>query len=159
MSCQPPRPVKKPQTQTLHGVQRTDPYTWLRAERWQEIINNPEALNADIRKHLETENRYTAVMMQDQQQQVKKLFAEMKARIKQDERSAPEHDGDFVYYRRYRKAQQYPIFCRQPASTTGNTSAAEHVLFDCNPLASTLAYFKHGQCQHSPNHRFFAYAF
>jgi oligopeptidase B len=37
------------------------------------------------------------------------LFAEMKGRIKEDDSSAPDPDGPYAYYVRYRKGGQHPL--------------------------------------------------
>ena len=41
------------------------------------------------------------------------LFAEMKGRIKEDDSSAPDPDGPYAYYVRYRKEGQHPLLCRE----------------------------------------------
>ena len=63
MSPTPPRPPvadKRQHAITQFGVTRNDPYAWLRADNWQEVMQAPEALPADIRAYLEAENAYFA---------------------------------------------------------------------------------------------------
>ncbi len=50
---------------THHGVTRQDPYAWLRADNWQEVMQAPETLPADIRAYLEAENAYFAESFED----------------------------------------------------------------------------------------------
>ena len=36
-----------------HGQRVDDPYAWLRAENWQEVMRDPSALDPEIRAYLE----------------------------------------------------------------------------------------------------------
>jgi oligopeptidase B len=56
----PPAPtaLKKPVTDTHHGITRVDDYAWLRAENWQDDVPDPSLLDLGIRTHLEAENAY-----------------------------------------------------------------------------------------------------
>ena len=54
----PPRAARKPVYSTIHGYTREDPYGWLRAANWQEVMRDPTKLAPDIRAHLEAENAY-----------------------------------------------------------------------------------------------------
>ena len=80
---------KRPVADTHHGITRTDDYAWLRADNWQEVMQQPGALAPDIRDYLETENAYTADLMADTEALQETLFAEMKGRIKEDDISVP----------------------------------------------------------------------
>ncbi len=150
-----PRAQKKPFKQTNHQIQRTDDYAWLRDKNWQEVISDPATLNQEIRSYLEAENHYTEEMMLPHKQQTNLLFEELKSRVIQDDQSPPDEDGDFAYYTRTVQSQQHLVFCRYPVGQTNK----EEVLLDCNKLAKSFSYCKFGQCKHSPDHRFFAYAF
>src|SRR3546814_20075824 len=45
---------------TLHGVTREDPYAWLRADNWRQVMRDPAVLDPEIRASLEAANAYTA---------------------------------------------------------------------------------------------------
>ena len=60
---------------TVHGYTRVDQYYWIRERE------NPEVID-----YLEAENAYTNAKMKDTERLQKKLYKEMVARIKQDER-------------------------------------------------------------------------
>ncbi|MCB1513037.1 MAG: hypothetical protein KDJ36_19245, partial [Hyphomicrobiaceae bacterium] len=54
----PPIAERRPHAATHHNVRREDPYHWLRAGNWQEVMQAPDTLPADIRAYLEAENGY-----------------------------------------------------------------------------------------------------
>ena len=145
---------KKPHTLCLHGHTRTDEYAWLKDPHWQKVIKDPARLAGDIREYLVAENNYLDCLLDDTSQLQKDLFTELRARIKEDDCSVPEKDGDYYYYVRYEKNQQYPIFCRYHISDPGQ----EKILLDANQVAQTFAYFNIGDAEHSPDHRYFSYS-
>jgi oligopeptidase B len=49
---------RAPTQRVLHGVTLHDPYAWLRADNWQEVMRKPETVLSDIRAYLEAENAY-----------------------------------------------------------------------------------------------------
>ncbi len=150
----PPRARRRPVTSSTHGIERKDDYAWLRAANWQEVMQHPDRLDAEIRAYLEAENHYTETMMADCADLQTNLFEEMKGRIPQNDASVPARDGDFEYFSKFVEGQQYPVFCRRPAGTDG-----EQVLLDGNLLAQSEAYFNIGGFAHSPDHSRIAYAF
>lgn len=146
---------RKPARITLHGVTREDPYAWLRADNWREVMRDPAVLDAGIRAYLEAENAYTAAAMAPTDALQRTLFEEMKARIKEDDSSVPSPDGPFAYYQRFETGGQHPVFCRRPAD---GREVAEEVLLDGNREAAGESYFRVAACEHSPDHGLLAYA-
>src|SRR5262245_24076184 len=140
-------------TDTHHGSVREDDYAWLRASNWHDVMRDPSVLDPDIRAHLEAENAYLAAEMADTEELQQSLFAEMKARIKEDDESVPSPDGPFEYYTRFVTGGQHPLFCRKPRGV-----GPERVLLDGNKLAEAHAYFRIGGVSHSPDHKLIAYA-
>ncbi|MEQ8355519.1 MAG: S9 family peptidase [Kiloniellaceae bacterium] len=156
----PPRAAREPRPVSLHGMTREDPYAWLRAGNWREVMRDPAALGADIRAYLEAENAYTKAAMAPTEALQAQLFDEMKARIKEDDSTVPSPDGRFAYYQRFETGGQHPVFCRRPAEAAGNASSrdGEEVLLDGNSEAEGEAFFRVAACEHSPDHRLLAYA-
>lgn len=144
---------RRPTTTTHHGIERVDDYAWLRADNWQEVMRNPDVLDPEIRAYLEAENDYTARLMADTEELQKQLFAEMKARIKEDDSTVPAPDGDWAYFVRYVEGGEHPLFCRQPRN-----GGEDQVLIDGNALAEGRAYFQLGGVEQSPDHSLIAYA-
>ena len=85
---------RRPHTFTTHGITVTDDYAWLKDANWQEVLHDPSVLDADIRKYLESENAYTESLLGHTGALQKKLVAEMRGRIKEDDSSVPSPDGD-----------------------------------------------------------------
>lgn len=154
--ARPPVAPRKPVRITLHGVSREDPYAWLRADNWREVMRDPSVLDPDIRAYLEAENAYTKAAMASTEALQRQLFEEMKARIKQDDSSVPSPDGPFAYYQRYETGGQHPVFCRRPSDDP--EGGPEQVLLDGNREAEGESFFRVAACEHSPDHRLLAYS-
>jgi oligopeptidase B len=144
----PPRPERRPHSDTRHGIARTDEYHWLRAENWQEMFRDPALLASDIRAHLEAENAYQQALMADTSGLQKILFAEMKGRIKEDDSSVPMKDGPFAYGSAYRIGGEQPRFFRTPRD-----GGPEEVVLDGDREAEGKAYFRIGDVEHTTDHR------
>lgn len=149
----PPVAARRPHTSTHHGVELVDDYAWLRAQNWQEVMRKPDSLAPDIRTYLEAENAYTAAELADTADLQKRLFSEMKGRIKEDDTSVPSPDGPWAYYSGHVTGGEYVRICRQP-----RTGGPEQVLIDGNVMAQGLAFFDLSAAEHSPDHRLMAYA-
>ena len=78
-----PIATKKPVQDTRHGITRTDDYAWFRADNWQAMFKDTSILDPEIRAHLEAENAYMEAAMEDTKGLQKKLFSEMRGRLKQ----------------------------------------------------------------------------
>lgn len=150
----PPVADTRPVGTTRHGNTRTDLYAWLKDENWQQVMHDPDILNADIRAYLEAENAYTFDWMLDTHALQRKLFTEMRGRIKEDDSTVPDPDGEYAYYVRYVKGGQHPKYCRKPSAGGGD----ETIVLDGDAEAAGHSYYKIGAFAHAPDHRFAAYA-
>jgi oligopeptidase B len=120
-----------------------DEYAWLQNKTDPEVI-----------AYLEAENAYARVTLQHTEGLQEQLFREMKARIKEDDASAPEPYGDYNYYWRVEAGRQYRLFCR----TRREPGAAEQVLVDENALAEGHAYCRVVVFEPSPDNSLLAYS-
>ncbi len=154
-SATPPCARRRPRIRTFHGHRREDPYDWLRAPNWREAMQDPEQLPDDIREHLLRENEYAESVMATTAGLRESLFAELKGRIKEDDRSVPQPDGPWEYYTRFREGGQHPLYCRRPR---GGAEDAEEILLDGDGEAEGQDYFRIINAVHSPDHRRLAYA-
>ena len=154
MTVSPKPPIARKQAvhSTWHNIELTDEYDWLRADNWQEVMRNPDALPQEIRDHLEAENAYTKAMLADTEDLQAKLFEEMKARIKEDDSSVPTPDGPWSYYTSFITGGQYPLLCRKPRD-----GGDEVVMMDGNKEAEGQAYWQLGGADHSPDHKLMVY--
>ncbi|HXA98857.1 MAG TPA: oligopeptidase B, partial [Candidatus Dormibacteraeota bacterium] len=120
MSGAPPIARRVPKTDVVHGDVRHDDYYWMRQK------DDPE-----VTAYLTAENAYTDAVMKPTLAFQEGLYAEMLARIKEDDQSVPYRRGRFFYYSRTEKGKQYPIYCRKK----GSLEAPEEVYLDVNALA------------------------
>ncbi|MEQ1901329.1 MAG: S9 family peptidase [Devosia sp.] len=149
----PPVAERRQHALTHHGVTRQDPYHWLRADNWQEVMQAPETLPADIRAYVEAENAYFAEAFETPHAALTEtIFEEMKGRIKEDDQGVPSPDGPWAYNSRMLQGEQYPLIVRTPRG-----GGEEQVLLDCNKEAAG-AYFGFGGAEHSPNHELLSWA-
>jgi oligopeptidase B len=149
----PPRAARKATRRAFHGVTLHDDYAWLRAKNWQQVIEDPEKVPAEIARYLRAENRYAAAGFRPLKALQKQLVAEMRGRMVEDESAPPWRDGPFLYYERYRKGAQYTLCCRKPVE-----GGREQVMLDGPKEARGLDYFDLGGVAVSPDHSLMAWA-
>ena len=137
-----------------HGKRVDDPYAWLRAENWQEVMRDPTTLAPEIRSYLEAENAYTDAVLADTAALQETLFAEMKGRLKEDDSSVPMKDGPWAYFQRFEAGQQQPQFCRHPVADPANVE----IMLDGNLEAEGKPYFRIAAMQHTDDHTLLAWA-
>src|SRR5699024_2547563 len=77
-------------------------------------------------------------------------------RIAEKDASVPMPDGPWAYYVRYREGGQHPVCCRRPRADADD--ANEQVLFDGDKEAEGHDYYNLGAVDHSPCHRYLAFA-
>jgi oligopeptidase B len=148
----PPVAKRIAHVRTVHGIVADDPYAWLRADNWQEVMRDPSVLDGEIRDYLEAENAYAAARLADTEALQATLFEEMKGRIKEDDSTVPAPDGPYAYYASYVTGGQHPRFCRQ-----ARAGGQERVVVDGDALAAGKSYFQLSGVEHSPDHRLTGY--
>jgi oligopeptidase B len=148
-----PLAPRQPHSFTTHGITVVDDYAWLKDAKWQEVLRDPSILDPDIRKYLEAENDYTESLLGHTAGLQKKLVAEMRGRIKEDDSSVPAPDGPYAYLRRFREGGQHELFGRTP-----RTGGEAEIILDGDKLAADHKYFKFGGARHSPDHRLQAWS-
>jgi oligopeptidase B len=120
MSPTPPIARRVPRTDVVHGDVRVDDYFWMRDR------DDPA-----VTAYLTAENAYTDEIMKPTVAFQESLYAEMLARIKEDDQTVPYRRRGFFYYSRTETGKQYPIYCRK----AGSLEAPEQVMLDLNALA------------------------
>lgn len=136
----PPVAETRPYSYTHFGETVEDPYFWLKDQSYPKI-DDPHVLD-----YIKAENAYFDAWKAPHQTLVDTLYAEMKGRIKEDESSVPQKDGDWIYRTAYAEGAQYPVHYRKPVK-----GGAEEVLFDEVTAAGGLDYFDLGALDVSPN--------
>jgi oligopeptidase B len=144
---------RRPHSFTTHGITVTDDYAWLKDPKWQEVLCDPSILAPDIRRYLEEENDYTDSLLGHTDGLQKKLVAEMRGRIKEDDSSVPAPDGPFAYFRKFREGGQHEMYGRMPRD-----GGEAEIVLDGDALAADYKYFKFGGSRHSPDHKLQAWS-
>ncbi|HEX8432331.1 MAG TPA: S9 family peptidase, partial [Longimicrobium sp.] len=143
----PTPPVARivPRADTTLGDVRIDNYFWLRDDARR---------NPDVISYLEAENRYSDAMLRHTEPLQRKLFEEMRGRIRENDLSVPTRVGEYLYYTRTEAGKQYPVQARK----RGSLSAPEEVLLDMNAMAAGTRYFSVAASAVSPDARLLAFA-
>jgi oligopeptidase B len=142
-----PKATRKLTERRVHGRVLQDPYAWLAADNWRELLRDPAALPEEISKLLHEENAYCDSVIAPLEPLRATLVAEMRGRIKEDDREPPWPDGPFAYYERYREGGEHPLYCR-----TVRDGDDETILLDGDALAEGKDFFDIAACSHAPDH-------
>src|SRR6185437_5853039 len=152
-AIQPPVAPRRSHSFSRHGIAVTDDYAWLKDGNWQEVLHDPKVLDPAIRTYLEAENAYTESLLGHTASLQKKLVAEMRSRIKEDDSSVPSPDGPYAYFRKFREGGQHQLFGRMPRQ-----GGEEKIVLDGDALARDHSYFRFGGSRHSWDHRLQAWS-
>ena len=102
-----PKLGKKPITKSCHGISWKDDYAWIHQENILEVLKDSSKLLPEVRKYLEEENSFTEKSLSDTKSLQKKLFKEIKGRIKLDDESLPFKDKKYEYWTKITKEGDY----------------------------------------------------
>jgi oligopeptidase B len=147
MSARPPVAARRAFRRETHGRVLDDPYAWLAADNWRDVLRDPKTLPKDIAALVKAENAYCAGVVAPLKELRRTLVKELRGRIQEDEADAPEPDGAFAYYGRFRDGAEHPLYCRTPRA-----GGAETVLLDGEALAEGHDFFDIGDTAHAPDH-------
>ena len=151
-----PLAEKRPHTQTRFKTEWTDNYMWMRDNNWQAVMRDPSVLDADIRKHLETENAYTEAALAPVSGLKDAIFEEMKGRLEPTARGVPMPDGPYAYFHFYRAGDQHGVYARHDVKAD---TPEDEIILDCDAEAKGTKFFDLGDVSHSPDHNWLAYSF
>ncbi|MBX7535249.1 S9 family peptidase [Qipengyuania sp. GH1] len=143
----PPTAEKRDYSYSHHGITISDPYHWLKDESY------PTIDDAEVLEHLKAENAWFEARMAPQQALVDELYEEMKARVKEDESSVPQKDGDWLYWSEFEQGKEYRKYYRKPVA-----GGEPLLILDENELAEGHEYFRLGAFSVSKNGRYLAYS-
>jgi len=143
----PPIAERRQHAFTAHGHTIQDPYAWLKDPNYLEV-NDP-----DILGYLKEENAYFEAVMKPLEPLTDRLYEEMKGRIKEDDASVPQKDGDWLYWTAFEAGGQYRKWWRKPIA-----GGEDELLLDEPALADGKEYFRLGAFSVSNNGRYLAYA-
>ncbi|WP_093665529.1 S9 family peptidase [Sphingomonas gellani] len=143
----PPVAATRPHSFSAHGITVEDPWAWLRDPGY------PTVTDADVIGYLDAENAYLDAVMKPHQPLVETLYQEMKARLKEDESTVPQKDGNWLYWTGFETGGQYRKWWRRPVA-----GGPDELLLDEPTLAEGKEYFRLGAFSVSNNGRYLAYA-
>ncbi len=112
-----PQLEKKPELKSCHNVNWEDNYSWVHQPNILEVLKDSSKLIPEVRNYLEEENAYTEYHLKDTKDIQKKLFDEIKGRIKLDDESLPYKDVLYEYWVKTTKEGNYPIKLRKKIGT------------------------------------------
>ena len=112
-----PQLEKKPELKSCHNVNWEDNYSWVHQSNILEVLKDSSKLIPEVRNYLEKENAYTEHHLKNTKDIQKKLFDEIKGRIKLDDESLPYKDVQYEYWVKTTKEGNYPIKLRKKIGT------------------------------------------
>src|SRR6478752_2353192 len=140
---QPLLAAVKPHTFTEQGHTRVDNYFWLR-----------ERENTEVLAYLAAENAHCETVLKNASISEQELFAEMKARVKENDESVPYKDGNYFYYNKFEQGKEYALNFRRFETMEGT----EELLMDENERAKGQPYYDLGALEVSEDEKLLAYS-
>ena len=87
-----PQLRKIKELKSCHNITWEDNYSWIHQKNILEVLQDKNKLNPDVENYLNQENEYTEYHLKDTKKTQRKLFDEIKGRIKLDDESLPYRD-------------------------------------------------------------------
>jgi oligopeptidase B len=144
----PPIAATRPHSFERHGVTIDDPWNWLRDPGY------PNVTSEEVLGYLKEENAYYEAVMKPLKPLADTLFAEMRGRIKEDDATVPQKDGDWLYWTDFEQGGEYRRWWRKPVA-----GGEDSLILDEPALAKGKEYFRLGGFSVSNNGRWLAYAY
>ncbi len=155
----PPKLKRKLEIKRYHGYEIKDEFSWIHQKNILEVLKNSSKLNPEVRKYLEEENAYTKFQMKDTEKFQKKLFQEIKGRIKLDDESLHffyKKDG-WEYWTKTTTENNYPIQLRKKIGDSKN-KIQEYWNGDKEKKKIDASYFGIGDLTVSHDHSLLGYS-
>mgnify|MGYP001997552682 FL=1 len=143
----PPVAERRDHSFTTHGITLSDPYAWLKDPSY------PTVDDKDVLAYLEAENAWFEAQMAPHKALVEELFEEMKGRIKEDDSTVPQKDGDWLYWSEFEQGSEYRKHYRKAVA-----GGDPELLLDENELAEGKDYFRLDAFSVSKDGRYLAYS-
>ena len=150
-----PQLVKKKEIKSCHNTTWEDNYSWIHQENILEVLKDKNKLDPEVRKYLEEENLFTEHHLKDTEILQKKLFEEIKGRIKLDDESLPYRDHTYEYWNKTTKLGNYSIKLRKKI----NSNIIEEIWNgDKEKKLLGVEYFGIGSLEVSNNDKYLGYS-
>ncbi len=148
-----PHLKKKPITKKYHSTEWIDDYAWIHQENILEVLKDKNKLIEETKIYLEEENKFTDENMKDTKNIQKKLFDEIKGRIKLTDESLPFKDKNYEYWSKVTKEGNYSKRLRKKID-----SDVVEVYWDGDKEAKGKKFFSTGDVSVSNNDKLLAYS-
>jgi oligopeptidase B len=150
-----PQLRKKLETKSCHNTTWDDNYSWIHQKDILDVLKNKDKLNPEVREYLQQENDHTEYHLKNTKDLQKKLFDEIKGRIKLDDESLPYKDHTYEYWTKTTTEGNYSIKLRKKI----NTNEIEEI-WDGDKEKEKLGveYFGVGDLEVSNNDKYLAYS-
>ena len=146
---------KKPELKTCHNTEWEDNYSWIHQNNILEVLWDKKKLDPEGKKYLDEENSFAEYHLKDTKNLQKKLFDEIKGRIKLDDESLPYMDHTYEYWTKTTSAGNYSIKLRKKI----NTDITEEIWNgDKEKEKLKTEYFGIGDLEVSNNDKFLGYS-
>ena len=150
-----PQLQKKPEVKSCHDVSWEDNYSWIHQKNILEVLKDSSKLLPEVRKYLEEENVYFEYQMKNTKDSQKKIFDEIKGRIKLEDQSLPFKDVRYEYWTKTTEKGNYSIKLRKKI----NTNEVEEIWNgDKEKEKLNTEYFGLGDLEVSFNDKYLAYS-
>ena len=150
-----PQLRKKLEVKSCHDVSWEDNYSWIHQKNILEVLKDSSKLLPEVRKYLEEENAYFEYQMKNTKDCQKKIFDEIKGRIKLEDQSLPFKDVRYEYWTKTTEKGNYSIKLRKKI----NTNEVEEIWNgDKEKEKLNTEYFGLGDLEVSFNDKYLAYS-
>jgi oligopeptidase B len=148
-----PKLRKQPTIKTCHSISWEDDFSWVHQENILEVLKDGSKLLPEVKKYLDEENTYTQKQLEDTRPLQKKLFDEIKSRIKLDDESLPYKDKKYEYWTKVTKDGNYSKKLRRKIG-----EGQIETYWDGDIEAEGKKFFNAGDVAVSHNDEFLAYS-
>ena len=151
-----PKLRKERTVKNYHGYELVDDYAYVdQPHNIIEVLRDPKKLLPEVRKYLEENNKITEEYFKDTKDLQKKLFKEIKSKIKLEDESLKFKDDRYFYWTKTIAKGNYTKFLRQKI---GSSTIETYFDGDKEKELSGSKYFGLGTISVSHNDKLMAYS-
>ena len=150
-----PQIRKIKELKSCHNITWEDNYSWIHQKNILEVLRDKKKLNPEVENYLIQENEYTKHHLKDTKTIQRKLFDEIKGRIKLDDESLPYRDHTYDYWTKTTSDGDYSIKLRKKI----NSNKIEEIWNgDKEKEKLKVKYFGVGDLEVSNNDKYLGYS-
>ncbi len=150
-----PQLKKKLEIKKCHDIAWEDNYSWIHQKNILEVLKDSSKLDPEVKNYLIQENEHTNFHLENTKNIQKKLFKEIKGRIKLDDESLPFKDKEYEYWTKTTVEGNYSIKLRKKI---GSDNVEEIWNGDKEKEKLKTEYFGVGDLEVSYNDKYLGYS-